>query len=227
MHNHILNILPSPLVPFQPDWIFWVLLGLFFLIAWVQVAYPQRLRLILRASFSNRDLHQIERDGNLSNERITFVLTVIYLFSVSMITYQFIQLLFPHTSSIPAFRLYLLLTLAITAFWAFKLFLMNLIAYIFQTEQTNKTYQLNILITTSFLGLLLIPVLVITIYLKSVWALYIGLAFIGSFSLFRLIKGFFIGITLTRFSYFFLFVYLCTLEILPLLIAAKLIVDYL
>lgn len=227
MKSNFLDIHPSPLVPFQPDWIFWVLLGMFLLITWIQILNPQRLRLIISALVSKRDLHQLEREGNLLNERISIALSLIYVFSSAMMIYQVLQLIFHQTSSIPPFRLYLLLTLAVAGFWSFKVFIMNLLAHIFQTEGTNHAYKLNILITISFLGLLMIPILVVAIYLKSVWALYIGLGFIGSFSLFRLIKGFLIGISLMRFSYFFLFVYLCTLEILPLLVAAKLIMDYL
>jgi len=145
-----------------------------------------------------------------------------------MVIYQSLQLIFHQTSySIPQFQLYVLLALAIAGFWAFKIFIMNLLNLIFKTDYTNNAYKLNILVTLSIIGFMLIPVLVFAVYLKSVWLLYIALGLIGSFSLFRLIKGFLIGISLTRFSYFFLFVYLCTLEILPLLVVAKLIVDYL
>ncbi|MBE0648851.1 MAG: DUF4271 domain-containing protein, partial [Bacteroidales bacterium] len=142
--------------------------------------------------------------------------------------YQAIQLIFHQTSfSVPPFQLYVLLTLAVAGFWAFKVFIMNLLAHIFKTDLTNNAYKLNILITISILGILLVPVLVFAVYLKSIVILYIGIGFLGGFSIFRVIKGFLIGISLSRFSYFFLFVYLCTLEILPLLVAAKLIVDYL
>jgi len=224
----VIDINPSPLVPFQPDWVFWVFLGIFLLVSWIQFFYGQRLRMILRASFTNRCLHQLEREGDLFNERISIALSLIYVLTFAMVIYQSLQLIFHQTSySIPQFQLYVLLALAIAGFWAFKIFIMNLLNLIFKTDYTNNAYKLNILVTLSIIGFMLIPVLVFAVYLKSVWLLYIALGLIGSFSLFRLIKGFLIGISLTRFSYFFLFVYLCTLEILPLLVVAKLIVDYL
>jgi len=228
MKTNILEIQPAPLVPFQPDWIFWIFLGIFLLASWIQLFYGQRMRMIFRAPFTKRHLHQLQRDGDLFNERVSIALSLIYVLSLAMIIYQTLQLVFHLSSStIPAFQLYILLALAVAGFWAFKIFIMNLIAHIFRTDQTNNAYKLNILLTISFLGLLLIPVLVFAVYLKSVWVLYFGLSLVGGFSIFRVIKGFLIGISLTRFSYFFLFVYLCTLEILPLLVAAKLIVDYL
>ncbi|NQV02176.1 MAG: DUF4271 domain-containing protein [Bacteroidia bacterium] len=227
MPTNILTIQPAPLVPFQPDWVFWVFLGIFLILAWIQIFYAQRFRMILRAAFTTRRLYQLEREGNLFNERISIALSIIYILSFAMVIYQSLQLIFHQTTtSIPQFQLFILLALSVTGFWAFKIFIMNLLSLVFKTDHTNNEYKLNILVTIALLGILLIPVLVFAVYLKSVWLIYIALGLIVSFSLFRLGKSFLIGISLTRFSYFFLFVYLCTLEILPLLVVAKLILDY-
>ncbi|MFH1936950.1 MAG: DUF4271 domain-containing protein [Bacteroidota bacterium] len=227
MTSGIMIIQPAPLVPCQPDWIFWVFLGMLVLLAWVQVFYAHRFRMIIGATFTTRHLHQLVREGNLFNERISIALSLIYVLSMGMVIYQALQLVFHRTSSfIPQFQLFLLLCLAVTGFWAFKIFIMNLLSFIFKTERTNNEYHLNILITIAFLGILLLPILITATYLKSVWLIYIALGLIGCFSVFRLVKGFLIGFSLTRFSYFFLCIYLCTLEILPLLVAAKLIFDY-
>ncbi len=227
MSPDILIIQPTPLIPYQPDWVFWVFLMIFLILAWTQISNAQRFRTVLSATFTTRHLHQIVREGNLFNERISIALSLIYVSTVAMVIYYAIQLIFHQTtSSIPQFQLYLLLTLAVTGFWAFKILIMNLLSVIFKTDSINNEYKLNILVTIAFLGVLLVPVLVFAVYMRSSWLIYFAIGLIGCFSLFRVIKGFFIGISLTGFSYFFLFVYLCTLEILPLLVAAKLILDY-
>jgi hypothetical protein len=41
-----------------------------------------------------------------------------------------------------------------------------------------------------------------------------------------LLRGFLIGISITKFSWLFLFVYLCTLEILPLVVFLKVVLKY-
>lgn len=227
MRQKLPDIEPTPLTPFQPDWIFWVLLAIFILIAWIQLSYGQRFRMILRALFSNRSLHQLEREGNLFNERVSLFVSLIYILTISMVIYQVIPMIFHQTvHSIPQFQLFVLISLAVFGFWAFKIFMMNLLAFVFKTDQTNNAYLLNILVTVSFLGIILVPLLVLMVYMKSAWILYLALGLIFGFSLYRVIKGFFIGISLPHFSYFFLFVYLCTLEILPLMVAAKVITDY-
>lgn len=224
----VLDIQPVPLVPFQPDWIFWVFFGIVTLIAMIQYGSGPRMQLIVGALFTRRHLHQLEREGDPFNERITVALSMIYVLSMAMVIYQSLNLIFHQTAiSIPPFQLYLLIALAVAGFWAFKIFIMNLLSHVFKTDQTNNAYKLNILITVSFLGLLMVPVMVFAVYLKIVWLVYLAIGLIACFSLFRVVKGFLIGLSLARFSYFFLFVYLCTLEILPLLVAAKIIVDYL
>ncbi len=227
MNSYLLTIQPVPLEPFQPAWIFWIYLGMFIILACVQLLFFPRFQQLIRANFSLRSLNQLIREGNLFNERISLALSVIYVMSIAMVIFQVLKLLF-HQSSfiIPDFQLYMLLCLAVVGFWALKLLIMNFLSIIFMTERTNTEYKLNILTTISFLGFLLLPILVFTVYLKSSWLIYTCLAIIVLASLFRLVKGFIIGISLTKFSYFFLFVYLCTLEILPLLVAAKLIQTY-
>jgi len=227
MEPYLLTIQPVPFVPSQPGWIFWIYLGMFIILAWVRIFFSQRFQLLIEANFSTRSLHQLIREGNPFNERISIALCVIYVMSIAMVIFQVLKLLI-HKSSfmIPDFQLFLLLCLTVIGFWALKLLIMNFLSSIFKTEEINNEYKLNILTTISFLGFLLLPILVFTVYLGSSWLIYICLGIIIFFSLFRLVKGFIIGISLTRFSYFFLFVYLCTLEILPLLVVAKLILKY-
>jgi len=222
-----LSIQPAPLVPFQSDWIFWVFFGIFLLIAWIQVFYASRLRLIFRASFFTRDLHQLIREGNIFNQRISIAVSLLYVLILAMVILMTLQMVFDRTSfSISPIRLYFLLALVVTGFWALKAFIMNFLSVIFKTETINYEYQVNLFVTLAVLAILLLPVMVITVYLKMAWMIYFAFGLIVFFSVFRLFKGFLIGLSLTRFSYFFLFVYLCTLEILPLLVAAKLILTY-
>ncbi len=227
MEPYLLTIQPVPVIPFQPAWIFWVYLVMFLILAWVQVFFFKRFQLVIKANFNTRCLHQLIRDGDLFKERISIALSVLYVMSIAMVIFQVLKLLL-HQSTfiIPDFQLFLLLCLAVVGFWALKLLMMNFLTIIFKTEQTNNEYKLNILTTISFLGFLLLPILVFAVYLRSSWLIYFCLGIIIVASLFRLVKGFIIGISLTKFSPFFLFVYLCTLEILPLLVVAKLILMY-
>jgi len=56
--------------------------------------------------------------------------------------------------------------------------------------------------------------------------IYAGYAIIGGFLAVRLIRGLAIGFNSSRVSKFYLFLYLCTLEILPFIVLVKLIMIY-
>ena len=72
------------------------------------------------------------------------------------------------------------------------------------------------------IGMVLLPLLVLVVYLKSVVLLKISLVITVLLILLALIRGALIGFSLSKFSYLFLFVYLCSLEILPLIVLMKL-----
>jgi len=226
---HLLHkpINPVPFIQGQPDWIFWVFLTMAILIAWIQVTDYPRFRQLMRAMFSRREMHLMVREGFALNNRIFFPLGFLYVGSIAMIVLYFINDgASGGPAQISAFHTYLIVGLAIIGFWAIKIFIMHFLSYIFRTDDTNNVYILNILVSISFLGIVLFPLLIIGVYLKSEWVLFTCLIIIGLISLFRIWKGFLIGITMTRFPQFFLFVYLCSLELLPILILAKLILSY-
>lgn len=227
--HHLLHkpINPLPFIQGQPDWIFWVFLTMGILIAWIQVTDFSRFRQLMRAMFSGREMHLLVREGFALNNRIFYPLGLLYIGSLAMIIIYFISDgVSAGSVQISAFQAYLIIGLVIVGFWAVKMLIMHFLSAVFQTDDTNRFYILNILISISFLGIVLFPLLITGVYLKSEMVLFTCLIIIGLISLIRIWKGFLIGITLTRFPHFFLFVYLCSLELLPVLVLAKLILSY-
>jgi hypothetical protein len=75
-------------------------------------------------------------------------------------------------------------------------------------------------------GPVLLVAMVFVVYLNSITLIQISLVVFLAILLFRFIRGFFIGMALRKFSYLFLFVYLCSLEILPLLVLIKILLNH-
>jgi len=220
-----ITIHPVPYIPGQPFWIFLVLLGMIILAAWAQVSDFNRFVLVIKANFGTRYLHQLVRETNSFRDLITIAFSLIYLLSISLVIYEYIDVFLNLELAVRGFRLFLLITLLIAGFWALKLFLMNLLSVVFKTEITNHAYLLNIFLSISLIGIVLLPVLVFAVYLKSGALLISAGTIIFISAVIRLFKGFLIGLSLTRFSYFFLFVYLCTIELVPLLLLLKVILS--
>ncbi len=216
---------PGPMLfhKFQPDWILGILISCFILLAWVQVFYPKRLRQILVAPYSKRFLNQLVREGNLFSERISVAMGLVYLLIFPLLVYQVYDLMADHKYSnlFSGFTVYLLLVAIFLLFWAIKISLIKFLGTVFRTHQSTSEYLMNIFLFNFLTGLVLLPFLVLVVYLKSVFFLQICLIITALFFLLAFIRGFLIGFSLTKFSYLFLFMYLCSLEILPFIVLMK------
>jgi len=211
----------------QPDWVLAVLVCCFILLAWVRVFYPKRIQQIFRAPFSKRFINQLTRDGNLFRERIAVALGMVYILTFALLFYECNEKVFGITiQGVTGISFYGLIIAMSIGILAVKVTLVQFLGAIFKTRETTNNYLLNLLIFALLSGPVLLTALVFIVYLKSVVILYICLLIFILLLAFRFMRGFFIGMALTKFSYLFLFVYLCSLEILPVLVLIKILLNY-
>ncbi|MCX6268497.1 MAG: DUF4271 domain-containing protein [Bacteroidetes bacterium] len=210
----------------QPDWVLAVFVACFILIAWVQVFYHKRVQQIFRAPFSKRFINQLTRDGNLFMERIAVALGIVYILTFSLFLYEFNeQILGIKIPGVTGISLFWLINLVNIGILSAKVALVQLLGVIFKTRETTSNYLLNLLIFALMSGPVLLISLVLVVYLKSAILLHICMVIFVLLLVLRFARGFFIGMALTKFSYLFLFVYLCSLEILPLLVLIKILLN--
>jgi hypothetical protein len=217
-----LKSVPSP--KWQPDWILGILLTCFIILAWVQFFYPKRLAQILVAPYSKRNLNLLVREGKLLTERISVGLGVIYCLLFPLMAYLFYDLSEQqkYGNFLSGFSVYMILVAGILLFWVIKILLIKFLGIIFRTQETTSEYLLNTMIFNFLIGLVLLPFLVFVVYLKSLFFLQVCFGVTVLLLLFSFFRGFMTGILLRKFSYLYLFVYLCSLEILPLIVLMKL-----
>ena len=94
--------------------------------------------------------------------------------------------------------------------------------FIFDTKDVADQQYKIYLTTDNALGLLLLPLIVIMLFAMVEEVVYVGILLIITGLLFRWFQTFYFGKKLGDFSLFHLFMYLCTLEIVPLLVLIKL-----
>jgi len=178
---------------------------------------------IIQAVAQPHHLNQLEREGNLFKERITIGLGFIYYTSTSI----FIFLIFRQYSGVPAG----LSNLSFTAIIFAGLFLYQFIksafvfasGIIFDTREYARQYQLNIMIFNYLIGVILFPIVIIALYWDNTISLITGIIITSLLLLYQLLRGIMTGISNKSYNLFYLFLYLCTLEILPLLLIYKVI----
>jgi hypothetical protein len=127
---------------------------------------------------------------------------------------------FPFSETINSF---VLIVPALLLLYPVKSLLMQLVGWIFNDSEKITEYIFNIFLLNKVLGLSLVPIVVMAAYLSfgQQVLLYVGVVLVVVFYVYRLFRGYFIGRATANLSRFYILLYLCTLEILPLVIVAK------
>jgi hypothetical protein len=203
------------------NWITIVFLTCLFIFAWIQTSYSKRLSQIFRAVAQPHHVNQLERDGNIFKERITLGLGLNYYLIMSIFIFQIVSAF----GGLPAgFNNLTLTGIIFAGLFAYQL-LKSMVIYgtgiIFNTGEYARQYQLIILIFNYMIGIVLLPVVVIAFYWNNPAFLIFGIIIASLAILYRILRGFLTGQDNKSYNLFYLFLYLCTLEILPLLLIYK------
>lgn len=209
------------------DWIVAILLSGFILLAWNHVFNPGRFLQVLRAAFSRRYVNQLIREGNLFTERIAITMIILYLITISLLLYLINHRITGiRPEMVAGWMLYLFILAGLAIYIFAKVFLIIVLGKIFKTKEATYHYLLNMLIIAALTAPLMLFLLVLLVYIPKNALFFITLALLAVVMIIRFVRGFLIGSEFTKFSHLLLFVYLCSLEILPLLVLIKTVMIY-
>jgi len=204
------------------DWVTMILVSSFILITLSKAIFQRKFNLILRAIYSTRNYNALTKEINIFNEFQSLLLFIAYALNFSLLIY-FLFLVFTYKSLL-GFDLndYLVIVFLFVVFNFVKGFFIRLTGAIFKTSGKSLEYLTTNTMFNLVAGIFLLPGLIFIFYTGSIKILYISLIMTSLFYIFRLYKDFFIGITVIKFSKVYLFIYLCILEILPVMLLIKL-----
>ncbi len=216
----------EPFNAFTLDWFTIVLMGMLLLLTWFKVFYFRIFSQLWDAFFSLTTTNQIVRDESVLLQRASLILSIIAYFVSGLFVYQVSMVMEWNHYLLPGgFNRFILFALIIALVYSFKMILLRFLSVVFQIEKPVATYIFNIFLVNMVIGLVLFPAIILTAYLPSGYRYYIvivTLIIIAFLLLYRLFRAVGIGLTIQRFSLFYLFLYLCSFEIAPLLIIYKL-----
>lgn len=204
------------------DWMTLLLiLGLGFL-AWVRFNFNRRLKQIFSATFARRFVGQLVRDGNLEKEGISLALGFISLFSYSTIFYGFAgEVIASHLTGGRLWAAFLLIAFAILLLRMTRRISVRFIGRAFRSSPATDVFQLNALLFSFTSGVLLFPIAMVWVFTNEPFLLYAGVAIMLITLVIRLFRNLISGLQAQSFSGFYIFLYFCTLEILPVAIGIK------
>ena len=209
------------------DFLFYLLLGITFILALVQVLFPKYLKNIFDIFFQP-SFRQRQTKDQLSQEYIaSLLLNFLFVCSAGIYITLLSENKIQNTQQFWQF-------LGITAATLFVIYLTKysftkFMGWIFQKQEIAESYNFLVFLMNKIIGVVLTPILFLISYssteLKQ-FSLNISIIIITLLLLYRFVKIFNSFTRLLNISVFHFFIYFCSVEILPLLILYKAIGKY-
>ncbi len=224
--SHLLKAVHQGAVSNNAVEMYWPSLILFLVLSLVvvlKVTAPAKTIRVLNAAYSLQVARQIEREDYGQFKRVSVLLSSIFVLTIAFLFFKLNQLFGFILEANDSLFQYLFFVLLIIIIYAVKFISGNLISYLTKTNSIINEYFNSTLIINQSVGLLLLPVMILAQLspLHPLWLVVPGALLLIFAYLLRLFRGFvFAGID-HGIGILQLFVYLCALEILPLLVLIK------
>lgn len=188
-----------------------------------KVSEPRKIVKIFLSVFSLQEARQLFREEFRLTKRLSIFLALGFIlvaaFLIQIINHYFGLILDECTT----FNQYLFFVALIVISYTVKFLANHILAFITMSKDLEREYLFNVVVFNQTLGIILFPFVIamqFTTY-PSEWFLYPAIIICLGFYILRLFRGFIISVAEQNIGIIYIFLYLCALEILPLLILIK------
>ena len=204
-----------------PDWMTALLCGIFVLLTLIIVLGRRKFKYILKSLYSPQDRSQLLRESKPLGEWI-YAFLLFYSFIVQgLFFYLIISKLFPDIAAIfPPQILLPMCMIVFTTDYFLKRIITFILTAIFDYQEDRNTFKQNKFFHLVSCSITLFPIIICAVY--SGWSdillLYLPIFIVNyCIMIYRTLT-----LKTQQLNFFQLFLYLCTLEILPILVITKL-----
>lgn len=206
------------------NWIVITLLVSLFTFSWLKMAYEKFILQIVGAMVNYQVSLRLLRERNVLFKNISLGLNFTFSLNVGLFIFYLFDF-FGYDQVLPyKFASMLLYTLAVISIYSLKSGACKFLGYVFLVKDEFDEYIHNVRLYNKNIGLFLFPIIVIYPFIMDPvkpYVIYAGFLIIGTLILLRIHRGFQI-IMKKGVSIFYLILYLCAMEILPVLLMIKL-----
>jgi hypothetical protein len=217
------NIQPQQRFLGTYDWFLGLFLLLIMLFIWIRIFYNKFFATLANALLSFQISAKLFRDKNVLVKRVSVVLDFIYILLISLFIFELVIHLNIAGQNMSRFNLMLLFLNLTIIYTLLRYVLLWLTGYLFMVQSLVAEYMHNTFIINKGVGIALFPLVIMAHYfphqLTPIVLTAGGIIFSAAF-IFKGIRAYQIIIR-KDVLLFYLILYLCTLEILPLLLGYK------
>ncbi len=201
----------------------WLMAGAFFT-GLARFLFPLRFDATMQSVFNVRSFSMLEKETGLMDQWIYFFLYLNYLNVMAVFIHKtiFDTGITNINPSHHILYIFSYIWAALALFITIKYWLMKLVAWIFNASEETRIYFRNTFVTNQFTGILIFPFMIVYIMNPVDAVLWIAWGTFLLISVYKVLRGASMGLYHSRFSLYYLILYLCAFEIIPLIFAVKL-----
>ena len=207
----------------NPDWYFFLVMGTLIFIAWVRSLYGGILLKTYQAAVNFSVTLRMFKDNSVLQKQLDNVLIVIYFIGVGLYLHLLESKFERFPFGVHGFPLFLLNTGILMAIYFGRSILIFITGLLFKQQELFEEYRYNISVFNKLLGIIIIPFLLFIIYSNGIFkntVEWLSISAVGIVILLRIYRGFEFSIKKGVFI-LYLFLYLCALEMVPIMVLFK------
>lgn len=212
---------------FRSSWVMLLIVLSVLIIGYLFSAFNTRFNSVVKAFFTMRFANQLAREEYSLTHPVSVFLSINFLLTSSLFILQLISTENVFSSDVQlTFPSFLIVILCVIIVYIVKILSLKILGFIFDKQLVAGEYTFNIFLVNQILGIGFIPIIIFIAYGKQSFEsgfIYAGIVLMAIAFIIRVGKGAISALTSGEVTLFYLFLYLCTLEILPLLLGFKLI----
>ena len=178
--------------------------------------YPRQFRQVLSVPGGVAHTNQLLREWNPMGSFLCVSFSLGYVLLMALFVQKSCVVLSHDVLAYNGWRMYWTLAAGVTAWVVFRYLMLHFVNWLFDTRDTidrQMTVQFSISIFTL---IAMIPIVLLLLYNPTKYFVWIGVAVLGLAAVLRLVLGVIETRVSTKISSFYIFLYLCALEIAPL-----------
>ncbi len=212
-----MELIPKPQL-YHPDWLFMYLLVLLGFFAWIRISYGNILIQTVQASTNFQVASRMFQDNSLLQNQLDNILYALYFLSLAFLLFHLENegKIYPYGQE--GGLLYLFNLALLLGMFFGRIIAVNLAGFLFNQIKLFREYLYNAFIFNKLLGMAVLPPLLFVVYTTGILQkviLSLTLTIIALVVVMRIIRGLVFSFK-KEISLFYMFLYLCALEIVPL-----------
>ena len=208
--------------PKRDSWVIFVIILLLLGFGLLKKTFPKHIDSIVESFYNNRMLTQISKESNLFSSWPFLFFYILFGFTIAMFLYlsgKYMQL-----DDFDGFDWFIALTALVIGIFTAKIVLLRILGFLFDLGKMVKEYTSILYLSYFNAALLFLPLVVVfslTPYRFAGIITYLAIILVAFIFIFQFIRAGALILSNYQFPKVYLIIYLCALEICPLLILLK------